>query len=158
MNITAQIAKQFKELHYGGNWTGVNIKDTLAGVTLQEATTQVHSFNTIATLVFHMNYYIAIVIKVLQGEPLSGSDKYSFDHEPILTDEDWKKLQDKYWADAEKFAALVELIPEHSLWETFIDEKYGSYYRNLHGIIEHCHYHLGQIVLIKKMIQQTGKV
>jgi len=33
-----------------------------------------------------------------------------------------------------------------------MEEKYGNYYRNFHGIIEHCHYHLGQIVLIKKML------
>ena len=43
------------------------------------------------------------------------------------------------------------------LWETFADEKYGHYYRNLHGIIEHTHYHLGQIVLIKKLLQQQAE-
>ena len=31
-------------------------------------------------------------------------------------------------------------------------EKYGTYYRNFHGLIEHAHYHLGQIVLIKKLV------
>ncbi len=44
----------------------------------------------------------------------------------------------------------IEQLPESKLWETFSDEKYGNYYRNIHGIIEHIHYHLGQIVLIKK--------
>ena len=33
-------------------------------------------------------------------------------------------------------------------------EKYGNYFRNLTGIIEHLHYHLGQIVLIKKLIAE----
>ena len=72
MSLTAQIAKQFREVCFGGNWTSVNLKDNLAGVTWQQATTQVYTFNTIATLVHHMNYYVSAVLKVLQGQPLSA--------------------------------------------------------------------------------------
>jgi uncharacterized damage-inducible protein DinB len=157
MNLTAQIAKQFRDVHFGGNWTSVNLKDNLADVTWQQATTQVYSFNTIAALVFHMNYFVSAVLEVLQGEPLDAHDKYSFDCPPIQSQEDWEKLLDKTWTDAENFASLVEQLPESKLGETFSDEKYGNYYTNLHGIIEHIHYHLGQIVLIKKILTQTNK-
>ena len=58
----------------------------------------------------------------------------------------------KTWSDAENFAKRIEQLPEHTFEKDFLDKKYGSYYRNLHGIIEHSHYHLGQIVLIKKII------
>ena len=57
--------------------------------------------------------------------------------------------------DAENFAILIEHLPEAKLGEIFTDEKYGNYYRNVHGIIEHTHYHLGQIVLIKKILSQV---
>jgi hypothetical protein len=63
----------------------------------------------------------------------------------------------KTWEEAENFATLIEQLPESRLWETFTDEKYGHYYRNIHGIIEHTHYHLGQIVLIKKLLAQGAK-
>lgn len=46
----------FQEVYFGGNWTSVNMEETLADVNWQEATTQVHSFNTIASLVYHINY------------------------------------------------------------------------------------------------------
>ena len=59
---------------------------------------------------------------------------------------------DKTWTDAKNLTRLIEQMPESMLWETFCDEKYGNYYRNIHGVIEHIHYHLGQIVLIKKML------
>jgi hypothetical protein len=157
MSLTAQIAKHFRDVHFGGNWTSVNLKDNLTDVTWQQATTPVYSFNTIATLVYHMNYYVSAVLKVLQGEPLNASDKYSFDHPPILSQEDWEKLLDKTWTDAENFASLVEQLPESKLWEAFSDNKYGNYYRNIHGIIEHIHYHLGQIVLVKKILLQAGE-
>jgi hypothetical protein len=63
----------------------------------------------------------------------------------------------KTWTDAENFTILIEQLPEGKLGETFFDEKYGNYYRNLHGVIEHTHYHLGQIVLIKKILLQEQK-
>ncbi len=157
MSLTVQIAKHFRENFFGGNWTSSNLKEHLADVTWEQATTKVYSFNTIATLVFHINYYISAVLKVLQGEPLNASDKYSFDHPPILSREDWEKLLDKTWTDAENFAGLIEQLPESKLWDDFSDNKYGNYYRNLQGIIEHTHYHLGQIVLIKKILVQTDK-
>ena len=158
MNLTAQIAKHFREVHFGGNWTSSNLKDHLADVTWQQATTQVYSINPIATLVYHINYYVSAILKVLRGEPLDAHDKYSFDLPPILSQEDWEKLLDKTWTDAEDFAILVEQLPESKLGENFSDEKYGSYYRNFHGIIEHTHYHLGQIVLVKKILLQAIEI
>ncbi len=129
MSLPEQIAKHFREVHFGGNWTSSNLKDTLEDVTCQQATTQVYSFNTIATLVYHMNYYVSEVLKVLQGEPLNAHDKYSFDYPPILSQADWKKLLDKKWTDAENFAGLIEQLPESKLWEDFSDKKYGNYYQ-----------------------------
>jgi hypothetical protein len=157
MSLTGQIAKHFREVHFGVNWTSVNLKDSLADVTWQQATTKVYSFNTIAILVYHINYFVDAVLSVLQGNPLNAHDKYSFDLPPILSQEDWEKLLDKTWTDAENFASLIEQLPESKLWEDFSDKKYGNYYRNIHGIIEHTHYHLGQIVLIKKILLQADK-
>jgi len=60
--------------------------------------------------------------------------------------------------DAEAFAALIESMTEAQCWEVFSEMKYGNYYRNLHGIIEHTHYHLGQIVILKKLVQRTSHI
>ena len=156
MNLSGQLAKHIRDVHFGGNWTSVNLKDTLADVTWQQAIIKVQSLNTIATLVYHVHYYISAVTKVLEGGPLEAKDIYSFAHPPIRSQDDWQALLDKTWADAETFAALVALLPESLLWESFTDEKYGTYYRNIQGIIEHTHYHLGQIVVIKKMMITIG--
>lgn len=157
MNLPQQIAKHFREVHFGGNWTSINLKDSLADVNWQQATAKVDSLNTIAALVFHINYYVSAILQVLQGGLLDAHDKYSFDGPPVQSQEDWEKLLAKTWKDAEAFTTLVEQLPESMLSETFTDEKYGNYYRNLHGVIEHTHYHLGQIVLIKKLLVQKIK-
>lgn len=154
MTTIKQIAKHFRDVHYGGNWTGVNLKDTLADVTWEQATTKIHDLNSIATLVFHMNYYVNPVLKVLQGEPLIASDKFSFDVPQISSEEDWQKLIAKSFNEAQLFADEIEKVAENKLFTDFADPKYGNYCRNLFGIIEHTHYHLGQISLIKKILNK----
>jgi len=152
MNLPSQVAKHIREVHFGGNWTSSNLKDTLSDVTWQQALTKIDSFNTIATLVFHMNYFVSAVLEVLQNRPLNAHDKLSFDHPAINSQQEWQNLIDKTLREAEKFADLVEQLPENKFREDFSDKKYGNYYRNIQGIVEHCHYHLGQIVILKKLI------
>jgi hypothetical protein len=156
MKLTMQISSQFKEVYFGGNWTSVNLKETLAGIDWHQANRKVYSFNTIAALVYHTNYYVSAVLKVFKGEPLIAHDKFSFDCPPIESKEDWNKLLRKSFEDARNLGTLLEKLPETRLWEIFEEEKYGNYYRNIHGIIEHTHYHLGQIVLIKKLLSQAA--
>lgn len=154
MELTKQIAKHFREVHNGGNWTAVSLKDALDGITWEQATTKVHNLNTIAMLVFHINYYISAVLKVFRGEPLNAHDKYSFAVSPIHSADDWNKLIKKAFDEAELLAAEIEKMDEAKLFENLADPKYGNYYRNIHGIIEHTHYHTGQISLIKKILNE----
>lgn len=157
MNAPAQLSKHFHDLHFGGNWTCSNFKEQLADVTWQEALTQVYDLNTIATLTFHVQYFVAVAMKVLEGGPLEGKDALSFDHPPIASQEDWEQLRDKALSDAERFTQLIATLPEERLYDNFTDEKYGSYFRNILGIIEHTHYHLGQIAVVKKIVRaQAG--
>jgi hypothetical protein len=156
MNATTQIANRFREVLLNGAWVaGTNFKDQLLDVNWQIATTKLGALNTIAALTFHVDYYIAGIVNVLEGGSLDIRDKYSFDLPPVESQEDWENLLNKMWSDAEKFANLVEAMPEEKLSAIFTDEKYGNYQRNIDAMIEHSYYHLGQIVLIKKMLLAT---
>ena len=152
--LSVQIARHIRELHFGENWTDVSLKSLVEDLNWKEANVKVHDFNTIASLVFHINYYINAVLQVLQNKPLDARDKYSFDLPPINSKKDWSLLLSKTWEEAEEFAKLIEKLTDQELWSIMIDEKYGTYYRNFQGIIEHSHYHLGQIALIKKIIRE----
>lgn len=156
MKITQQIAKHLRDVHFGGNWTAVNLKDKLADVTWQQAATPVHSVHSIAAIVFHMNYFVSATIKVLKGGPLDAKEKHSFDCPPITSEHDWEQLLSKTWADAEELASLIESLPDERLADYFADEQYGTYYRCLHGPVEHCHYHLGQIAVLTAMLKDAN--
>ncbi|PWN68473.1 DUF1572 domain-containing protein [Chryseobacterium phosphatilyticum] len=155
MGSVSQLAKRFREVLLDGLWiANTNFKDQLSDVTWKQAVERVGSLNTIAMLTFHIDYYIAGIINVLEGGPLEIRDQFSFDLPPVTSHEHWETLLNKLWTDSEKFAALLEQMPDSKMDEVFVDEKYGTYQRNIDGMIEHAYYHLGQITLIKKLLKR----
>ena len=153
MNTVLRLAKRFREVLLDGLWiANTNFKDQLKDVTWEQATAKVGSLNTIAMLTFHIDYYLAGLIRVFEGGDLDIRDQYSFDLPPIESQEQWEELLNKLWNDSEKFASLLEQMPDSKMDEVFVDGKYGTYLRNIDGMIEHCYYHLGQITLIKKLL------
>jgi len=93
-----------------------------------------------------------VLFRSLEGGSLDAHDKYSFDLPPINSQDEWEKLVNKVFADAEHLGDMIEQFPETKLDDIFSEEKYGTYCRNFLGVIEHTHYHLGQISLIKKIV------
>lgn len=153
MHYTKNIAKHLHEVYNGGNWTWVNLQDTLKDVTWQQATAKVYNFNTIAVLTYHIGYYADTILNVLRGNPLESKDELSFNHPPINNAEDWDAMRNKVKNDWQALVEAIKQLPDEKLGEVFVQEKYGIYYRNLHGLIEHTHYHMGQIVILKKLLQ-----
>ncbi len=153
MSEPHQLADRFREVMLHGKWiANTNMKEQLSEVTLEQSLKGVRTLNSIAALTFHMDYYISGVLNVLKGGDLEIRDKYSFDLPTLTQESDWQQLRNKLWTDSEQFASLVEDLPRQKLEETFVDPKYGTYSRNIEAMIEHAYYHLGQIVLIKKLL------
>ncbi|MBO9619011.1 MAG: DUF1572 domain-containing protein [Niabella sp.] len=157
INLASALAQQFREVHLTKDWVSTtSLKTQLENTSWQQATARLGPHNTIAVLAFHLNYYIAGIIKVLEGGELDIHDQYSFDAPAIRSDADWEALQSKLWSDAEKFVALVEQMPADNMDLPFANKNYGSNYRNINAMIQHIYYHLGQIVLLNKLLQQSA--
>ncbi|WP_343605221.1 DUF1572 domain-containing protein [Fluviicola sp.] len=153
--LSGQLAKHLRDVHFGGTWTTVDLKATLSDVSWEEAKMSMYGIHSIAALMFHMSYYLGVMITVLEEGKLVGKDELSWILPPIESQDAWEQLQLNIWKEAEKTANLVENLPDEALTAGFVDPKYGTNYRNIAGMIEHMHYHLGQIVLIKKLIRQA---
>ncbi len=93
MNLPQLVASHFRDVYFGNNWTDVNLKDSLAGVDWTWPQHRSIPHNSIATLIFHMNYYVSRVLPVLRGQQLDAHDKNTFDHPPIKDQQEWENLQ-----------------------------------------------------------------
>ncbi|WP_282163028.1 DinB family protein [Ulvibacterium marinum] len=155
MMSSIQLANRFREVILNGKWiANTNVQDQLRNVTLEQAVTEIDNLNTIAKLTFHLNYYISGVLNVFEGGDLEIRDKFSFDLPKMNSEQEWNDLTTNLFSNAEKFANHVEHMSEEKLNAEFVNTDYGDFRRNIEGIIEHSYYHLGQIVLLRKMLDQ----
>ena len=158
MEKSKQIANRLREVIFNGVWiANTNYKDQLFKLTWEEATTKIGPLNTVADLTYHINYYLEGILNVFESGSLEIRDKYSFNLPPIKSKGDWERLMNGMFNNAEKLANHIELMSDDKLEEVFVDKRYGSYQRNIEGLIEHCYYHLGQISLIRKMFFESEK-
>ncbi len=150
-NITT--SNRLREVLLNGKWiANTNFKEQILSVSWEQAIQQVDNLNTIALLTFHINYYLKGILNVFNGGKLEIKDKYSFDLPEIKSESAWVALVNDFISNAEMFADKVEQMPDDLFDQPFADEKYGTYLRNIEGVIEHSYYHLGQVSLIRKMI------
>ena len=153
MERAKYLANRLREVLLDGHWiANTNYKEQLKSTGWEHALYKVVNLNTIAALTYHINYYIAGLLDVFDGKPLTIRDKFSFDVPTIQSEDDWQKMVSNFLSNAERFANEIEKMPDQKLDEAFVDEKYGSYLRNIEGVIEHSYYHLGQVSLLRKMI------
>ena len=148
MSQAAALAQRLQEVILEGTWiANTNFKKELDNTALDDVSIQIKTYNTVAVLAQHIHYYIAGVKQVFLGGELSISDKFSFDFEPMLSDEAWQNFLALFWKDTEELVNLIKTLTDEQLDAIFVKEAYGSYKRNIEALIEHSYYHLGQIVL-----------
>ena len=154
--MNKDLANRLREVLLNGKWiANTNYKEQITSISWEQAIEKVENLNTIAQLTFHVNYYIKGLLNVFEGGNLEIKDKYSFDMPEIKSETNWNILVNEFLINSEKFINHVEKMNDNLLQQPFIKEEYGSYLRNIEAQIEHSYYHLGQIILIKKLIIQV---
>ncbi len=148
-----ELASKFSEVILNGTWiANTNFKKELDNLPVEIANYKIEKLNTIADLARHIHYYINGVKSVLNGGELIIRDQFSFDFKQNISQKEWEEFLSIFWKDALEFTKLINELSEEKLDSVFVKSNYGSYRRNIDGIIEHSYYHLGQIVLLKKII------
>lgn len=154
MRPTERIAKALIDAFTGENWTDVNIQQTLQGISFEMAQRRVpFTENTIAKILYHLKYSNLLVAERATGNPaVYNNEKDGFNAPFLNSDEDWQKLIDETFLSVEILHQKIKDFNPEKLDEPII-EGFSSAYRNFQGIVEHAHYHLGQIVMIKKFLE-----
>jgi len=153
MPLSKQLAKRLQEVLLDGTWiANTNFKAQISAINKDQATHNIMNLNTVAALTYHVNYYLKGILDAVASGELSIRDKFSFDLPPIESEQDWQNLVSDFIHNSEKMVDFVSNLDDGDLNLDFFNEKYGSYQRNIEGVIEHAYYHLGQVSLINKML------
>ncbi len=155
MTRSAALAHRLDEVFLNGKWiANTNYKEQISDLSWEEATKRISGLNSIAMLTFHINYYLDGLLHFFNKGELTIKDKYSFNMPEIKSQQDWEVLKTQFLKNAQAFAVYIKHMDDSQLDAVFIDKKYGTYLRNVEGMIEHSYYHFGQISLIKKLVLQ----
>lgn len=153
MKIAPLAAQHVAEVVHG-NWTDIFLDDVIADVTYEEAVALPPGItNSIAMLVYHIKFYNDVVRLRLAGEKPAVGPANGFDV-AINTDADWQQLKADCIASFKTLANDIKALPDEKLWQHPAGSG-DTFYKSFHGIAEHGHYHLGEIVLLKKIIRHT---
>lgn len=138
----------------GSPWYGKSVKDALESVDHHLSTKRINNQHNIAELVYHINQWKKFAFEKIAGdidiEIKLNSDK---DWRKIdsLTAAEWAHLVSYYFEITENLIGAVQSIKKDWLDQKVPHRKY-NYSDLISGIIEHDIYHLGQIIIIAKIL------
>lgn len=151
-NEINNIITLFSETANGNNWTGINATQVLQDITAEKAIKRINSNHlNVAELTAHLTCWNKVMAKRLDAENYQPTKEEDFPEINKLSEEEWNTLKQNFTIS---FNVLTEKLAskEAAILDAPMFEGGTSAYRNLHGQISHLHYHLGQIVLLKKIL------
>lgn len=154
-NRKTVIANRISEVFLSGRWiANTNYKEQIECINWQQATQKYHQLNSIADLIYHVNYFLDELLRSMETGKVTGTLKHSFTIPPINAEEDWRQISGNLLTNAEKLMNIMLQMDVEVLDKPFINARLGTLMQHIDAVIEHSYYHLGQITLIRKMTSQ----
>lgn len=152
METTDRIAKLFEDLYDGSPWIDVTLMDTLRSVSAAAAYRKpAPGRNSIWQIVNHLVSWRENVLLRIQGNIIETPNNNYFSEIEDSSDAAWNKTLERLANSQKQWIYFLKRCKESSF-----DEIYPSngitYYEHIHGILQHDAYHLGQIVLLSKLV------
>ena len=153
MKETERIRKLFEDLYAGNPWIEVNIVDSLVSLGHEKAAVKFQGRNSIWEIVNHMISWRENVLQRLEGEQAPAPDHNYFVPVTDNSSEAWKStLQHFHDSQSNWISKLVHFNDE--AFQILYKGNKLTYYEHILGILQHDAYHLGQIVLLSKILDQ----
>lgn len=151
------ILKQLESTYAGAPWHGPSFRTVIRGITPELASTRVPGVtHTIWELVGHMQGWSDVVIRRLQGAPISEPIDGDFPEPLALTAAAWKEALKRFDASMVELRQAVSVLTPSALNRP-VPGRQTPINEMLHGIIWHNIYHTGQIAVLKKTILSSKK-
>jgi uncharacterized damage-inducible protein DinB len=156
MTLLEHISQNIIAVYDGQNWTESTISNALEDLTFEEAQRIIPgSKNSIASLLHHITYWNRIMVIRLGGAAVNVPDTNGFDIQPMLRASEWQDLKEDNIKSAYELAEAVKVVKTDELLSDILPE-HSSTFKNIIGISEHTHYHLGQIVILKNLLRSLA--
>lgn len=155
MQETQRIVHLFEKGYNGSPWIDVNLVDVLQDITPEQAIRKLYpAANSIWEITNHMISWRENVLQRVQGiEIKTPSDNYFVPlQKGAIT---WKQTLKKLEASQNEWMAFLKNFKEAEF--DIVHKPSGmTYYEHIQGILQHDVYHLGQIVMLARLIEMDA--
>lgn len=140
--------------HYNGNpWIDTTIAATLKQLTAKQAAAKTGGLNSIWQIVNHMILWRTALIGRVMDKPVRYPDNNYMEEIKDTSAAAWKETIKKFERSQKEIISFLA-GSEDELLEKVSPSSGYSYFELVMSIVIHDSYHLGQIVLIKKMMEE----
>jgi uncharacterized damage-inducible protein DinB len=141
------------EDHFDGNpWLDVNIMKHLNEINYVDAAIKIGNANSIWQLVYHMMHWRITNMRRVGGMMIPAPNHNFIIQIPNQSKIAWEKLKNDFMKTHYDFVDFLKNFDESKMDEIYEGNGH-TYYEHLQGILIHDAYHLGQIVLLRKLIE-----
>ncbi|WP_348798881.1 DinB family protein [Flavobacterium adhaerens] len=152
MSERKRILNLYQSIYNGNPWLEVTLVNTLKDITAEQAYRKTNpKLNTIWEIVNHLIQWRRNILRRMQGETITTPEHNYF--VPILDPSEaaWEQSLQSLAKTQELWNSYFEKLEDSDLEKIYTNNGH-SYYEHIHGIIQHDIYHLGQIVILKKLL------
>src|SRR5438067_10326062 len=159
MSEIDRILDQLKRAYEGEAWHGPSVKEALAGVTAEQAQARpLRNAHSIWELAQHIAVWEDAGRRRLEGERAQIAISSSEDWPPPedASEEAWERAKASLDRNHRAFVEAITRVPESRLDEPVL-EGMSTVYVTLDGVVQHDLYHAGQIVMLKKAVEERSR-
>ncbi|MFQ6602575.1 DinB family protein [Flavobacterium sp. C3NV] len=152
MSESKRVSNLYQSIYNGNPWLEVTLANTLENVTAEQAYRKINpNLNTIWEIVNHLIQWRRNILRRVQGEIITTPDHNYF--VPILdsSEASWEQSLQSLAKSQEMWNACLSDFNDAD-FEKIDQNNNHNFYEDIHGIIQHDVYHLGQIVILKKLL------
>ncbi|CAN5432660.1 hypothetical protein BH09BAC1_BH09BAC1_28870 [soil metagenome] len=149
---TLRIINQINRLYQGNCWLGSNLTEILGGIPPSQANAIALGFNnTMHQIVRHILATELVVLERLKGNDYVLTPEEDWVPKAEIEKLDWEAtIRELFESKDVLIRALTHLQDE--MLDRAIIKDYSSIYVTLHGHIQHTIYHMGQIMVLKRIL------
>ncbi|HRE64581.1 MAG TPA: DinB family protein [Ferruginibacter sp.] len=141
--------------HYNGEpWLDISFKTTIANVSSNDAVKNIAGLNSIWQIVVHLTEWRLTFLKRLNNKLAPAPSDNFFNSISNCSEEAWIQVKKNYENSQKKIISHL-LKHNNRQWDQKPAAGSYSHFELLNGVLQHDAYHLGQIVIIKKMLAQV---
>ena len=150
MKETKRISSLFKKLYDGSLWIDINITSVLQNISSEQASKRVlKNCNTIWEITNHLIDWRLNVLQRVQGKKIKTPGNNYFKPVTDTSEKNWKDTLQRLSGVQQDWIEFLDKVDPIKLEKVYTPNTM-TYYENIHGIIQHDVYHLGQIVILSK--------